>query len=49
MTIATDRIYREGPLVVGRLTGGLIRFILILVTFPFPAVSCVVVSGGVIN
>jgi hypothetical protein len=51
MTITINRIYREDfrGLVVGRLTKGLIRFILILITFPFPTVSCVIISGDVIN
>jgi hypothetical protein len=51
MTIVIDGIYREGSrgLIVQRLTGGFIRFILILVTFPFSIVGCVVVSGGIIN
>jgi hypothetical protein len=51
MTITIDGIYREGPrgLVVGRLTRGLIRFIFIFVTFPFPAISYIIISGSVIN
>jgi hypothetical protein len=51
MTITINRIYREGPrgLVIRRLTRGLIRFILILITFPFPTVSYITISGSVIN
>jgi hypothetical protein len=51
MTITIDRIYREGPrgLVIRRLIGRLIRFILIFITFPFPTVSYIIISSGIIN
>jgi hypothetical protein len=51
MTITINRIYREDSrgLIIRRLTKELIRFILILITFPFPTVSYIIISGSIIN
>jgi hypothetical protein len=51
MTITIDGIYREGPreLIIRRLIKGLIRFILILITFLFSTVSYIIISGSIIN
>jgi uncharacterized BrkB/YihY/UPF0761 family membrane protein len=51
MTIAINKIYREDSrgLIIRRLIRRFIRFILIFITFPFPTVSYIIISGSIIN
>jgi hypothetical protein len=51
MIITINRIYREDfkGLIIRRLIKGLIRFILIFITFPFFIVSYIIISGNIIN